>query len=109
MKALDTAYSPTSGKASVYSEGKNIDTRDTEPVSIIKTRNVATALYAINTSFNLDVGYHTTANEAMNGSAKKIWTKSMCVEVNIFRRRDVWIARNLLKIREMVRKALGTK
>ena len=33
----------------------------------------------------------------------------MCAEVNNFRTRDVWIPRNQLKIREMDRKAVGTK
>ena len=72
MKALDTAYNTTSGKASVYSEGKNIVTGDTKPVSIMKTRSAATVLYAFNTSLNSDVGEPTTANEAMNGLAKKL-------------------------------------
>ena len=72
MKALYTAYSLTSGKTAVYSERKNIVTGDTEPVSIMKTRSAATALYAFNTSLNSDVVEPTTANDATNSLAKNL-------------------------------------
>ena len=91
-------YIPACGKAEGYSEGKNIITGDTEPVSIMKTRSVATTLYVFITSLNSGIGEPTISNEDIHGSAKKLRTKSICTEVNNVHTRYLWIPRKLLNI-----------